>query len=422
VKAFLGELVSLTHELDPTRPAAIGGVQRPLDDGRIDRVGDIAGYNGDGASLREFQNPGVPNIVAEYSSTTAMRPGNYQPGWDQLSGDGGKPVHAWRSGQAIWCGFDHGSIAGDNLGRMGIVDYFRIPKRAWYWYRNEYRRIPPPVWPAEGVPARLRLEADKTMLKSVDGTDDSQLLVTVLDAAGKELSNNVPVTLEIVSGPGEFPTGPSISFEPKSDIAILDGKAAIEFRSYYAGKTVIRATAPGLESAEIAITSQGEPAWVEGVTPRVAPRSYVRWEKDSTFTAPAPDRNLAADRPTKASSMADGTSPAYVTDGKIDTLWRASKADASPWIRVDLENTYTLNRVQLAFPEAGHYAYAVAVSSDGNLWKTIVDASQGQNVEKVRTATGDFGRGIRFLRVSLFGWPAGQGAALSEIEVGGKTE
>ncbi len=37
----------------------------------------------------------------------------------------------WRSGQAIWCAFDHGSIAGSALGKMGIIDYFRIPKRAY---------------------------------------------------------------------------------------------------------------------------------------------------------------------------------------------------------------------------------------------------------------------------------------------------
>ena len=44
----------LRTKLDPTRPAAIGGCQR----GEIDKLGDVAGYNGDGATL--FLNPGVP--------------------------------------------------------------------------------------------------------------------------------------------------------------------------------------------------------------------------------------------------------------------------------------------------------------------------------------------------------------------------
>ncbi|HEY8932275.1 MAG TPA: glycoside hydrolase family 2 TIM barrel-domain containing protein [Rariglobus sp.] len=421
LRRFLAELVASCRALDPTRPAAIGGVQRPTGDGRIDKIGDVAGYNGDGASIGDFQNPGVPNIVSEYGSTTARRPGDYKPGWDQLSKDNGKPVHAWRSGQVIWCMFDHGTIAGDNLGRMGIVDYFRIPKRGWYWYRNEYLRIPPPVWPVAGTPAKLRLEADKTRLASVDGTDDAWVMVTVLDAAGNPLSNAVPVTLELVSGPGEFPTGPSITFEPKSDIAILDGKAAIEFRSYHAGTSVIRATSPGLAPAEITLVSEGTPLWVKGVTPSIRPRPYTRFTQAQTSGSgeSAKAINLAADRPILTSSSAGGSSPANVNDGNPATVWQASAADSAPWIRVDLENTYALNRVQLTFPEAGDYRYTVEVSADGLAWTTVISQAQTTNTDRTRTATGNFGRGIRFLRVSFTGWPQGKAAALAEIAVGG---
>ena len=68
---------------------------------------------------------------------------------------------------------------------MGMVDYFRLPKRQWYWYRNEYLHIPPPAWPSNGIPAALKLTADKTTLNSVDGTDDAQIIVTVVDKDGK---------------------------------------------------------------------------------------------------------------------------------------------------------------------------------------------------------------------------------------------
>jgi beta-galactosidase len=423
VKSFLGELVTLSHTLDATRPAAVGGAQRPLDDNRIDLAGDIAGYNGDGATLPLFQNPGIPSLVAEYGSTTAVRPGDYKPGWDQLARDDGKPVHTWRSGQAIWCMFDHGSIAGDNLGRMGIVDYFRIPKRAFYWYRNEYKHIPPPQWPTPGTPAKLRFQADKTALKAVDGTDDSQLMVTVLDAAGQEISNNIPVTLSIVSGPGEFPTGPSITFAPKSDIAILDGKAAIEFRSYFAGTSVIRATSPGLAPAEIKIVSLGSPQWVAGKTPAVAPRPYLRFSQEPTAAlGDVSQLTLAADRPTKASSTAMGSSSASVNDGQIATQWQAAPTDKAPWIQIDLENTYVLNRARLVFPAAGLYQYTIAVSANGTNWTTVVDQSQNENAEQTRMAVGNFGSGIRFLRVNFIGWPQDKTAALAELAVGGGTD
>ena len=76
VRTFLKSLVDESHRLDPTRPAALGGVQRPTDaNGRIDKIGDIAGYNGDGASIAAFQNPGIPNMVSEYNNTAADRPG-----------------------------------------------------------------------------------------------------------------------------------------------------------------------------------------------------------------------------------------------------------------------------------------------------------------------------------------------------------
>ena len=51
----------------------------------------------------------------------------------------------------------------------------------------------------------------------------------------------------------------------------------MEFRSYYAGKTVIRATSPGLKDATIDITSLGEPKFIAGKTPPVKPRPYVRF-------------------------------------------------------------------------------------------------------------------------------------------------
>ena len=43
------------------------------------------------------------------------------------------------------------------------------------------------------------------------------------------------------------------------DIYIRDGKAAIEFRSYYGGKTVIKAVSSGLQTDSLAIETKGSP-------------------------------------------------------------------------------------------------------------------------------------------------------------------
>lgn len=165
---------------------------------------------------------------------------------------------------------------------MGIVDYFRIPKRAWYWYRNAYAKVAPPTWPSTGTAAALKLSASTTTLTAVDGTQDAQVLVSIVDASGKQLINTTPVTLTVKSGPGEFPTGTKITFSPassdaQSDIVIRDGQAGIEFRTYYSGTTVIEATSSGLTSDTLTITSQGSPVWVEGTTQPVADRPYKRY-------------------------------------------------------------------------------------------------------------------------------------------------
>jgi beta-galactosidase len=281
VIALLKKSVALTHQLDPAptgRPAAIGGAQSKIGSTEAGTLGDIAGYNGDGVG---YNDPGLPNMVSEYGAdVSAVRPGSYDPGWANLTVTNGMAAQpAWRSGISRWCMFDYGSQMSAQYINSGIVDYFRIPKRSYYWYRNAYAKVAPPTWPAAGTAAGLKLTSSTTALSAVDGTQDAWLLVTVVDASGKAISNNVPVTLTIKSGPGEFPTGPSITFTPSgsgsaSDISIRDGQAAIEFRTYYAGTSVIEATSSGLTSSSVTITSQGSPAWVEGTTPKVAPRPY----------------------------------------------------------------------------------------------------------------------------------------------------
>ena len=418
MSALLSKEVTLTHQLDPTRPAGIGGAQRPQGSARIDKLGDVAGYNGDGATISEFQNPGIPSVVTEYGSVSASRPGAYDPGWGNLSATltGGVPTeYAWRAGQALWCAFDHGSVGSTKLETMGIVDYFRLPKRAYYWYRNTYAKVGPPTWPSSGTAAALQLTADKTSLSAVDGTDDTQLIVTVLDSKGAAISNNVPVTLSVSSGPGEFPTGTSITFTPagsgdQSDIAILDGKAAIEFRSYYAGTSVIKATSSGLTAATITITSQGSPAWVEGVTPPTAARPYTRYTSGGSAGT---SQTLALNRPTDASSNAGTASDG--NDGDTTTSWQAATTDTTPWWSVSLESTYTVSSVQLVFPAAGNYRYTIDVSPDGTQWTTKVDQSQATSTDQTRTATTSFGSGLGFVRVSFAGQPAG----LAEMVVSG---
>lgn len=123
-------MVDVAHRLDPTRQVAVGGAQRPLGSERIDLIGDVAGYNGDGANIADFQEPDVSSVVSEYGSVTSDRPGEYAPGWGDLARDEGWKGRKWRSGQAIWCGFDHGSLFGNDMAKWEL------------WIISVYRNVP----------------------------------------------------------------------------------------------------------------------------------------------------------------------------------------------------------------------------------------------------------------------------------------
>lgn len=417
MKQLLNRATDSVHVWDPTRLVAIGGSQRK----GVDKLGknQIAFYNGDGAG---FLNPGVPSMVSEYSSVTTHRPGTFDPGWADLKDGYNRPE--WRGGQVIWCGFDHGTVGGTGLAIMGLVDYFRIPKRSWYWYQEAYAKgntnPREPEWPQKGTPAGIRLTADKTTLSAPDGTDDAHILITLLDASGKPVSNEIPVTLSIQSGPGEFPTGSSIRFMPPSedeasDITIREGMAAIEFRSYYAGTTVIEAKVEGLPTSTITIQTLGIPTWESAGCPKVADRPYKRFIAPEK-KLPVNELLLAVNRPSFVSSTAELSSRALANDDDDQTAWFANPSDKESWWKLDLEASYDLNAVELVFPTAENHRYRIEVSADGQVWTAVSDQWNSDKIDKVQRVNGLLGTNIRFLRVLFNSGNAG----LAEIRVGGK--
>ena len=293
---------------------------------------------------------------------------------------------------------------------MGIIDYFRIPKRAWYWYRNAYKGIAPPEWPEAGTPARIALTADQTNQIKTDGTDDVMLSVTILDADGKPVNNSPAVSLNIISGPGEFPTGTSILFEKESDIRILDGKAAIEFRSYYAGETVIRATSPGLEPAEITLRFIGSTPYTEAF--KVKDRPYTRFEvQDKTDNL----QTFGPNNPTFCSSSADGHSSAFAADGDGATYWQAAGNDPERSWTLDTEKGLSIRHIRIAFPDTDHYQYKVEASMDREHWTLIPDQTnhkQNENIRMIQVVPGIQGR---FIRISFIG----EKAAITDVQVMG---
>ena len=419
VRALLSRLVLLSKQLDPTRPAAIGGAQR----GDIDKLGDIAGYNGDGATIRQFQNPGVASVVSEYASIQAARPGPYASGFEDQFTKGLSPEqvanHAWRypwrSGEALWCAFDHGSIAGKRLGSMGFIDYYRLPKRSWYWYRNEYLHIAPPVWPVPGTPAGLRLTASAPVIARADGRDDVQVTVMVVDAAGTWISNELPISLTVLSGPGELPTGRSIVFDSKSPIQMRDGLAAIDVRAHHAGTIQLQARAPGLPDAMLTIVAQNAPPYIAGASATAAVGKAVATARETGEAGP--ETEFGADNPTAASSEAPGRSPLLVTDGDPATSWQAADVTPGAWWQVDLERNAIIRQVTLNFPDAGPWRVRVEGSDDKSTWRPFGETAAGDD-RATRVLAGQ-PLHCRTMRVTFLGQAPGQAAALSEFRARG---
>jgi len=424
VKGLLTKLVAETHVLDPTRPAAIGGCQR----GDIDKIGDVAGYNGDGASIKKYQDPGIPNMVTEYGSHVSdrgdARTDLYDGMFHARELTESTPEYPWRSGQCLWCAFDYGTILG-HFGDMGFVDYFRIPKRAWYWYRNQYLHIPPPAWPQPGTPAKLELTADKTVIQGVNATDDSQLLVTVEDASGRPISNSPPVTFTVESGPGEFPTGRTITFnppsdDPQSDIAIRDGMAAIEFRTYYGGKSVIRASSPGLQDAVITITTLGNPQFVAGQTPLAPSRPYVRFvNPDLAKTGNVHD--VAINHPVHSSSDAPGHEAGMANDGDPSTGWEPANAAPGAWWQVDLEEAPAIQSVEVDFANDGACQYKIEGSNDGATWTFLANETKSTSTARIRKDRCPGNSQYRYVRLTITGSQTSNVLVIDEVKIFGRS-
>jgi beta-galactosidase len=263
-KALASKLRDYAHQLDPTRKAALGGVQR----NSLDQLSvcDVAGYNGDGAKIT---NTWMPNVVSEYGSYTSDRPGTYDPTYGDVKdpSDGTRfKLTTDSAGLAIWAGFDHGTILDPSFARMGMVDYYRLPKDQWYWYRANKSRWsgttniadPTPVAREQSTHASataMTLEAGRYSATTItdDGTTDTQLVVTMRNASGAWVNDTRTVTLTVTTGPGVLPGGKSYTFTPGTNA--FDGKAAVEFRSYYAGTTTITAKSTGLPDATITVTT-----------------------------------------------------------------------------------------------------------------------------------------------------------------------
>ena len=364
-KGLTSELVNLAHELDPTRPAAVGGAQRK----GFDVLGDIAGYNGDGAAI--FHDPGIPNLVSEYHGVHGHGTGEYAVNWEH----GVEVDHPWRSGKILWCAFHYKSIA-PGAGLQGLVDYFRMPRRPYYWYREKLRGIAPPSFPEPGTAVALRLSSDAREMPT-DGTGDVRLVVELLDSDGVRVTDDRAVTLTVVDGEGLFPSGRSITLSPETD-SLWGGAGAIELRSYAPGTQRVRAISDGVTPAELAVVATG-PA---------KPRRTWRLAPSAPSATEPPvgtgDVSLTASRPVVVSSALPRFEGSNVTALGSGTFWRAASSEPGEWIATSLEFAYEIRRIVIVFAEVPKQPWLVETSRDGRTFESLHEAGPDSEELSVR--------------------------------------
>jgi beta-galactosidase len=239
-KALWTSLYTLSHKLDSSRLVSSGWVDF-ANNATNPRIVDLLGMNGGNPGTQQS----APVLTTEYGSCVADRPGSY-------SGCGEPSAASWRCGALRWLAFHHGTHCqgnGGNWAHMGVCDYHRLPLRQYYWTRNAWLGIPQPAYPAPGTAAKLVITADKTTILN-DGTDDCHLTISVQNSSNQLISNTVNGTLQVVSGPGQLPTGTTWSFSTP------DGRQAIEMRSYGTGPIVVSASSGSLTPGSFTITAQ----------------------------------------------------------------------------------------------------------------------------------------------------------------------
>lgn len=412
-KALVNKMRNYSHELDPTRKAAMGGVQRnDYDDLSIC---DIAGYNGDGGKL--YDTCDMPNIVSEYGSKTADRPGEFRPYYHDIEKEGDKynyTIFPYSAGLVLWCAFHHGTIAGTDLARMGMIDYYRLPLKTWYWYRENMGTGEAAEFSKKGTATKMQLTTSTDTVTN-DGKKDAKLIVTMVDDNNEWVNETKDVTLTVKSGPGIFPGGKTFTFK-KGD-SMRDGKASIEFRSYYSGDTVITASAEGLPDAKITIHTED----VTGDENDTEPNGFYnakRWASTSDkISEPSAygSSNLVTNHPIFPSCGRN--TGLNATDGNKNTAWVADVSGSGQYWMLDLEIAQNLYKAKLSFDKTP-YPYTIEVSTDGELWKKV--AQQSKETISVRPTEETInGEPARFVKVTFNDVPSNEYAFLSEIELYG---
>lgn len=368
-------MVARAKELDGTRPVGLGGTQR----GNTHTIGDVTGFNGDGAVL--FKSPPIPNMVSEYGSVVASRPGKKSLRYTY----GVQNMPVWRSGRALWCMFHHGSIA--NIGNMGIVDLYRLPLDSYYMYRKELRGIGMPANAIKGKPTYIKLITDKDSI-TTNGLSDAMIIAEYYNSEDQRVNCKSPIKLTVIKGGGIFPTGKDWIMK-ESNGSLADGSGAIEMRSYISGEIIVEAVSGDLPSTRLTIIAIGDDSKLQVVYPLVP----------ESFKSKGTLNDILSCRPVSVSSERSGHELNMANDGDEMTYWSPVIDDKAPRWQIDTEGMRTISSMKL---DLGNEKLKIRIDiSDNNInwsraYRNIMPKIFDNLTVKLKCKTK-----IRFIRISF---------------------
>ena len=191
-------------------------------------------YGGSGCTLQSEDT-----FTLAYSSTASGT------GWQNILNATGanKPL----AGGHLWVLVDYNSDCNVGTHEMGILDQYRIPKKAYYTFQTNWTSTAAD-YPTRGLtPVSLRLEADDSNLVA-DSTDLSRIIVSSRNASGQCTWSYIPVTLQV--------TGPATVFDTMTSRNLKAGKIGYVLKSTNTPGTItVTASSPGLTSATLTLTS-----------------------------------------------------------------------------------------------------------------------------------------------------------------------
>ena len=199
----------------------------------------------------------TPSLCTEYLGFSGATRGD-QAAEDKYASDALAQYRSLKAdtrnaGGILWTFRDYWGF-GDGGGRntlhdskLGIVDQYFIPKRAYYAYREAVLGKSDADNPVRGTAAKVSLEPDLTYLRA-DGSDISRVIVAIRDSQGKCVNSTASVTLSL--------SGTSCSMFGPTTVKVVAGKAGVVIRSTeIVGTTKLSATSNGLTAGSVEITT-----------------------------------------------------------------------------------------------------------------------------------------------------------------------